>query len=316
MANTLITPSTIAPAALASLYETTQMLPLVYTDVSSSFTGQKVGNTVNVKKPAVFTAQTFNRGTGIVPQDATETTVPVVLDTLKDVSFVVTSEDLTLSVTDFQEQFLDPAMEALSQSVDQALIARAKADFTTIVGAGTNITGAVPGEVTKTNRWQMPEVLIDAGKELNIRKVPPTDRAAVIGPTTNAWWLDSTLLKHADKSGSNEALRLASVGKNLYGFDTFWSQNIVQPAGSPATGQPTTEVDLAFHKTALAFASATLEVAPGSNASVMSYKGLSIRVAYDYDIKYKQTVVSLDTLFGTKTLDANRGVLIRGPLQP
>lgn len=316
MANTLITPSTIAPAALASLYETTQMLPLVYTDVSSAFGPQKVGNTVNVRKPAVFTATTFNRGTGITPQDATEGTVPVVLDTIKDVSFVVTSEDLTLSVTDFQEQFLDPAMEALSQAVDQALIARAKADFTTIVGSGTNVGSAVPGEAPKTNRYQQPEVLIDAGKELNIKKVPPNDRAAVIGPTTNAWWLDSQIVKNADKSGSTEALRQGSVGKNIFGFDVYWSQNIVQPAGSPASGQPTTEVSLAFNRNALAFASATLEIAPGSNAAVQSYKGLNIRVAYDYDIKYKQTVVSLDTLFGTKTLDANRGVLIRGPLQP
>ena len=59
-------------------------------------------------------------------------------------------------------------------------------------------------------------------------------------------------------------------------------------------------------------ASAPLAVSPGSNAAVVTYRGISIRVAYDYDIKYKQTVVSLDTLYGVKTLDASRAVLIKG----
>ena len=35
-------------------------------------------------------------------------------------------------------------------------------------------------------------------------------------------------------------------------------------------------------------------------------------MVYDYDIKYKQTVVSVDCLYGTKTLDANRAVLLQG----
>lgn len=317
MVNTLITPGAVARASLASLYETTQMLPLVYTDLSSEFGTQKRGNTVNVRKPAVFTAVPFVRATGIVPQDATETTVPVVLNDLRDVSFVVTSEDMALSVTDFTGQFLTPAMEAIVQAVDQAIIARAKLDVTQVVGTGTNVGAAVPGEATKTNRWQQAESLIDAGRILNINKVPITDRVAVVGPTTQSWWLDSQVLKHAEKSGSTEALRNASIGNNLFGFDAYMSQNIVQPAGSPASGQPTTEVSLAFHKTAFAFVTAPLEVPPGAGdrIAVANYKGLNLRVAMDYDIKFKQTVVSIDILFGVKTLDAARAVLIKGPNQ-
>ena len=74
MANVFLTPQALAKQALASLYETTVMLPLVYTDVSSEFASQKIGNTVNIRKPAVFVANDFVRATGIVPQDATEGT--------------------------------------------------------------------------------------------------------------------------------------------------------------------------------------------------------------------------------------------------
>lgn len=68
---------------------------------------------------------------------------------------------------------------------------------------------------------------------------------------------------------------------------------------------------MAFHKSALAFASAPLAVAPGSFAAVETYQGLSLRIAYQYDITKKQTVVSVDMLYGVKMLDPNRAVLIK-----
>ncbi|WP_068059380.1 P22 phage major capsid protein family protein [Nocardia xishanensis] len=303
MANTLLTPDVLARAALANLYEQLCMVPLVYTDVSSDFTRTKVGETVNIRKPATFTANTFDRSSGITIQNATETSVPVVLNTIKDVSFAVTSEDLTLHLEDFTEQLLKPAMEALAQSIDRAIIAQAKADFTQVAGTQTGF------------EWNKPEVLIEARRQLDIKNVPNSECAAVVGPTTKANWLNSDWLKHADKSGSTEALRKGSIGTDLLSFDAFMTQNIVQPAGSPATGQPTTEVGLAFHRTALALASAPLALPSDQGwAAVESYKGLSLRLVKRYDIVKKQDVCSLDILFGTKTLDANRGVLLRGAL--
>ncbi|MDY7542610.1 MULTISPECIES: P22 phage major capsid protein family protein [unclassified Cryobacterium] len=306
MANVFLTPQAIAKQALASLYETTVMLPLVYTDVSSDFATQKIGNTVNIRKPAVFVANDFDRATGIVPQDATEGMVPVILNKIADVSFNVTSEDLTLSIEKFDEQLLSPAMEAISQKIDRAILAL-RSDITQSVGV-------IGTDGIRTHTYDTPEALIDAGVVLNLAKVGALGRNAVIGPVANGRWLDSPVLKNAQASGSTDALREAYVGRRLSGFDPYWSQNIGQPkaVGAQVSGDPTTEIGVAFHNTAFAFASAPLEVAPGSQASVVSYKGISIRIAYQYDIKYKQTIVSLDTLYGVKTLDATRAVLIKG----
>ena len=56
-----------------------------------------------------------------------------------------------------------------------------------------------------------------------------------------------------------------------------------------------------------------LEVERGlSPRSVASYRGLSVRVAYGWDIKYKRSVVSVDFLYGVKLLDAKRAVLLKG----
>lgn len=288
MANTFLTPDIIAQRALATLYETTVMAQLVHRDYEPEFQS-RVGDTITIRKPAVFTASEFNRGTGIVPQNATETGVPVTLNHFADVSATVTTEQLTLEIEDFGEQLLDPMMEAISQKIDADLLSL-RDDVSQTVGAGVGRTIADP------------EILIDAGTKLNQQKVPATERRAVIGPVTNGEWLDTDMLKLVNESGSTEALREAYIGRRLFGFDPYWTQNIEEP-----------EQGVAFHKTAFALVSRPLEVPPGAqDATIQNYKGFALRVVYDYDIKYKQTVVSVDCLYGTKTLDPNRAVLLDG----
>jgi hypothetical protein len=300
MVNTFLTPQTIAERSLATLYENLVMLPLVYTDWAN-FGTQAKGNTVNVRKPATFEALDFDRAVGIQPQDITEGQIPIVLNRIKDVSVVVTSEQQTLSIEDFGIQVLDPMMEAIAQSIDVSIL-DLRNDITQVAGTQQGF------------EWNKPEVLIEAGRQLDLRNVPPTDRLAVVGPTTRAQWLNTELLKFAEHSDSTAALRNASIGQNLFGFNTFMTQNVGQPASAPNVGAPTTEVGLAFHKTAFAFVSAPLAVPPGESNRVtaMAYKGLNLRVAYGYDMKYKQFVCSIDILFGTKTLDPNRAVLLKG----
>ncbi|NQE89335.1 P22 phage major capsid protein family protein [Nocardia terpenica] len=305
MPNKFLTPDVLARRSLANLYELTVMLPLVYRDISSDFGPQKVGNTVNVKRPPRFEATKFDRTRGIVIQDTTESKIPVVLDTIADVSVEVTTEELTLDVEDFDAQILRPAMEAISQKVDRDILSlRAEV----IQQCGTEVFHGGPERL-----WENPENLIEAGRLLDIANVPAAGRRAVVGPTTKAKWLGKPLLLHADKSDSTAALRQGSIGQSLIGFDTFWSQNVGQPAPTPEPGQPTTEVGVAFHSSAFAFASAPMELPPGADVFGVQYKGLAMRVAMDYDIRQKVTIISVDTLYGVTCLDPTRAVLLKGP---
>ena len=308
MANTILSTTAIAEQALATLYESTFLGPLVYTDYGTELATRKQGDTINIRKPATFTAQQFDRAQGIQLQDATEGSVPVKLDKIADVSFAVTDEDMSLKIADFDQQLLSPAMEAIAQHVDLAVLG--VRDQVTQV-AGTHADAVADGQT-----WDKPEVLIEAKRQLDLRSVPQRDRFAVVGPTMASKWLNTELLKTANKSGSTEALREGSIGRNLFGFDAFQTGLVGQPDPNPAVGAPTTEVGLAFHRTALALASAPLEVPAGANqgqVAVQTYRGLSVRVAYGWDIKYKQTVVSVDFLYGVKLLDPNRAVLLKGP---
>lgn len=302
MANDFLTPDVIARQALATLYENLVMVPLVHTDHSVNFTGpMRVGNTVNIRKPAVLNASLFNRASGITIQDVDEDSIPISLDKIADTSIAVNSEELLLDIQSFDDQIMGPAIEGLAQFIDRQILAL-KADV-------TQVAGITPSGF----EWDKPEALIEAGRLLDIQKVPSMLRHAVTGPTTRAKWLNSDIIKHADKSGSTDALRNGSIGRNLFGFDAYMTQNVPQPAASPATGQPTTEVGLGFHQSAFAFVSAAMEVPPGAAGSVESYNGISIRVVQDYDISKKRSIVSFDVLFGVKTIDANRAVLLKGP---
>lgn len=299
MANTILTPDIIANQALATLSETLVMRPLIYTDLSSEFASAKIGDTVNVRKPAVFEAKTFDRANGIEVQDINEGSIPVKLDQFKDVSFSVTAEDLALNIEDFDTQILTPAMQAVALGIDTAILDLRK-DITQTVGTAEGF------------EYSKPEALIDAGRILDQNLLPVEDRKAVVGPAFKASWLNTPILKQANESGSTEALRRASLGRDLFGFETFMSNNIKSPSSTPAAGEPTTETGLAFHQSAFAFASAPLDVPPGAVGQTVSYNGLSLRVVMQYDISRKATTVSVDTLFGVKTLDPARAVLLKG----
>lgn len=307
MANTFLTPDIIARAALATLYETTVMANLVHRDYEQEF--QQVGDTITIRKPTTFTAQEYNRVDGIQVQNATETGVPLVLNHFADVSFAVTSEDLTLNILNFAEQLLNPAMEAISQKIDRDLHIDTVANVTQEVGVigGTNPPLAGANEYA----WDNPRTMIDAGRVLTQRNVPTTNRRAVVGPITQAQWLGDDLFNRADARGDTEGLREANLGRRVFGFDPYVSQNVVQPG--VASGDSTTEVNLAFHQTAIALAFRPLALPRGAqNAAIANYKGFGLRVVYDYDIDQKQDVVSIDCLYGIKVLDANRAVLVKG----
>lgn len=305
MANSFLTPDVIARAALANLYETTVMAGLVHRDYEPEFMA-RVGDTVTVRKPATFTAKEFARPAGIEIQDATEGSVDVTLNHFADVSFAVTSEDLTLNIQDFSAQLLNPAMEAIAQKIDRDLLAL-RDDVTAEVG----IEDAGPPALAA---WNDPRVLVDAGRTLTQAKVPLTERRAVVGPIIGAEWMKDPLFHEADRRGDTDGLIDAAVGRK-FGFDNYMTQNIAVP--TPGPGISTTEVGVAFHRTAFALVMRPLELPQGAaNAAIESYKGFALRVVRDYDIKLKQDVVSIDCLYGTKTLDANRAVLIKGADEP
>lgn len=288
MANTFITPSVVARNALATLYNSTVFLPLVWRDFDPEFQGAKVGDAVTIRKPAVFTAGEFS--TSINVQTATESSTTVTLDKYPDVSFEVTAREKTLSLEDFSNRLIQPAAEALSQYVDRD-IAENLIDAAEGGGGG--------GTATWTSSTPSTVFTGETGAvaKLGRAKLPDTGRSAVFSSEAAGVALGQSLFVEADKSGSTDALRNASIGR-LFGFDTYQSQQIGYGAGDAGQAD-----GVAFHRQAVSVVTRALEMpGGGASAAVESYKGLTLRVVTQYDINTKADITSLDLLYGIDAL--------------
>lgn len=242
MANVLLTPSVIAKEALMVLRNNMVFANLVHRDYSSEFSA-KVGDTVTIRKPATFVANEFVEANGITVQDAKEGSVPVKLDKHLDVSFGITSKERTLSLEDFSEQILTPAMLPFAQKIDEYL-AGLYVDVPYVVGtAGTTPAAAAD--------------IANCGKVLNINKAPMSNRHCVIDPEAQAKLIVLDSFMEVDKAGTSEALRNANLGR-LLGFDTYMDQNIKSHTKGTLAG------DTVLIKGAVA-AGATAAVIDGTN---------------------------------------------------
>lgn len=273
MANTFLTPDIIAREALMVLRNNAVMANLVHRDFSNEFAA--VGDTISVRKPATFEAKEY--GGSISVQDATEGSVTVTLDKHLDVSFAVTSKELTLDIQDFSEQLLKPAMQAFADKIDSYLL-----------GLAADVTQNVDYDPDTDN---IRNVVVDARKYLTDAAAPLTDRRFVYGADIEADLLKTDLFLAADKVGDEgTALREASLGRKL-GLDFYVDQNA-------------TDVAIAFHKNAFALVTRSLELPKGaSNAAIVNYDGFGLRVVYGYDMDAKTDIVSVDLLCGVAILN-------------
>lgn len=208
MGNTLITPDIVAREALMVLENQMVMAGLVHRDYSTEFA--KVGDTVTVRKPAVFESKDY--AGSITLQDATEGSTSVKLDTHLDVSFAITSKEATLELSDFSEQFIQPAMRAHAQRLDLELCKLYRFIPYYVGAAGTTPDGL---DDFTTSR-----------KSLNDRKVPMDSRRMVMDTAAEAKMLLLEAINSAEKSGTTDALRNANMGR-IMAFDTFMDQNVV-----------------------------------------------------------------------------------------
>lgn len=291
MANTLLTPNVIAREALMVLRNNAVLANLVHRDYSGDFVAG-VGDTISVRKPATFEAKNFDGN--IVVQDATEGSVPIVMDTHLDVSFAVTSKEMSLSIEDFSAQLLVPAMQAFADKVDALVISK--------MLAGANVVA--PGAAGALS----PDDIIAARKLLNANAAPLDSRRLVVDTTNEAALLKDELFVSAEKVGDNgTALREASLGRKL-GFDIYMDQNV----DAAAEGASAESLALAFHRNAVALVTRPLAMPMGtSNTASVNYDGLGLRVVYGYDIKTKTDTVSIDMLCGAALLDKRLAVAIK-----
>ena len=191
---------------------------LVHRDYSKEY--QKIGSTVVIRKPTSFTASAVAAGTSMHMNTVTESSVTVVLDEHLDVSWEISSQELTLDVVDFSEQFIQPAMIAHAATVDSLLADLYKDAY---------VHQPIDGTALLSD-------LADLEGKMSHVQVPLNDRRMVWAPITKSGYMSITSIVNAEKSADGgRALRNAEIGR-IMGFETYMDQRIrthTQPIADP-----------------------------------------------------------------------------------
>lgn len=254
--NTLLTVDMITNEALRVLHQKLNFIGTVDRQYDSQFakSGAKIGSTLRIRKPAQYTVRT---GATIDVQNSVEDYTSLTVSTQKGVDMSFTSAELAMSVDDFSNRFLKPAMSRLAAEVESNFMSyaykkvyqqsgtgtfTAALDFDTVLGARTKMTNALApadGRVANLNTRANAE-FVSAGKALfhDATTIAEQYREGMVGRTAgfdfyeNTFWPRHTSGSDASAYQTNSAT--AQTGSTIIvntGTGTFKAGDIVTIGG-------------------------------------------------------------------------------------
>ena len=182
---------------------------MVYRDYEDKIATE--GETVNARIPGTFLMKRTTDTTDVTVQAAKTTSIAVVLDQHLHVSFTIRDGEESKSFNTLRDEYIQPAVHAIAQGADEIVLSQVYQ----FMANGVGQLGTDPDE----------DDMIDAGKVMDINKVPTVGRQMIITPPTKAAVLKQDAIKHAEKRGDGGfAMKEGEVGR-VAGFDTYMSQN-------------------------------------------------------------------------------------------
>jgi hypothetical protein len=224
LANTLLTISMITREALRVLENNLTFTKFVRRDFDDSFgrAGAKIGTVLNIRKPARYAGRT---GQGLSIEDATETQVPLVLTTQQGVDIAFTSQDLALSIDDFSDRFIRPAIANIANHLDYDGMQQYLNVFNTI-----GIPGSVPNALL---------TYLQAGQRLDEEAAPRDNlRSVVISPAMQATIIDTLKGLFQESTEIARQYEEGTMGRSI-GMKWSMDQNVGVNVVGALGGTPT-----------------------------------------------------------------------------
>jgi hypothetical protein len=280
-----------ARASLKILRESLPIARLVNRDFENEFA--QAGDTVNTRRPKKMTATAFNPSTGVTVSAVESDTVPIVLNQHPHVAFEISDVEQSKSPLNLVQTYIDPAGLAIANAIDKALL-----------GLYTDIINVI----TVASDGQLKDKVNEARTRLNKKMVPTDNRHLVLSDDDEGALSGVAQFERANET-PNQTLTEGTLPR-LKGFTPHRSSNVL------SLGSPNKRQNLAFHRdfaTIVVRPLATSQVITNGSQYVMSDPdgGNSIRVTQSYEPRYFRHVVSLDTIFGVKTLDRDMAVVLK-----
>ena len=224
MANNLLTISMITRESLRVLENNLTFAKGVTREYDDKFAieGAKIGDTLNIRKPARYQGRT---GATLSIEDHTETSVPIQLDTQAGVDVAFTSKDLALSLDEFSDRFIKPALANVANKIDR--------DGLAMYNQVANAVGT-PGTLPSTLK-----TYLQAGAKMDDEAAPRDGgRSLVINPWAQVEIVDA--LKGLFQSGTQikdqyETGNMGLAGGFKWSMDqNIWAHQVGPLGGAPA----------------------------------------------------------------------------------
>lgn len=283
MANSILTPTMITRESLRVLHQKCNFIGNVNRQYDDQFaqTGAKIGTSVNVRMPSKYSVRT---GAALSAQDHVERSTPLTVSSQYGVDVSFTSVELTMSLDDFSERIIEPAMSQLAAKIE----GQCMADAYKLVNNYTN--GTTNGLLTYKRFRQ-------GAANLTSNLSPLANRAAILSPDSVTEFGDAVKGLYQDSKNISELYREGIMGRTG-GFDVY--ENTLTPGhttGSLAGSPLTTGAALGTSTTANAWVSETDMAIDGATSTTTIKAGdiLTFDGVYDVHPELKSNTGKLKT---------------------
>lgn len=225
MSNTFLTPSVFAQEGLMHLENELVIGSKVRADMSDQF--QMIGDTINVRRPAMYLGQENNLDITSYNEDITEGKTTVTMDQTLTIPVKITAKERTLSFDRLSEQVIRPAMIRMKDVIETRL-ANLYTNFYWFSGT----PGTLPA--TFKSVGTVDAILTDAG-------VPQSDRVAFHSPYAALELADGLKGVYVQQKAKT-ALEQAGIGRYA-NFDHYSSVHMPTHTVGVATGTPKVNVN-------------------------------------------------------------------------
>lgn len=207
----LLTPTIITKESLVILENNLVAANRVNRKFENQFV--KIGSQLTIRKPNRFTIRS---GAGISVQNIAEPSVTITVNNQKGVDFQFTSQDLTLTVEEFSERYLKPAMATIANQIDADVLANTLS-FSNYVGTPT----VTPAAFSTSAQL--------VGRRMDDNAAPQDNRTQILNPAAY-WAIANGLTGSFVMPTAKDALvkgYLATIGN----YEFYMDQNTVSGVG-------------------------------------------------------------------------------------
>jgi hypothetical protein len=244
MSNSILTPTMVTREALRILHQKLNFIGSINRQYDSSFakTGAKIGSNLSIRLPNEYTVSS---GAALSTQTTTEISTTLSVSNQKHVDTTFTSAELTLSLDDFSERILEPAMSVLAANIEADALTMILDVYQTVnnVGAPISLNKVLTGR----------KLLTDA-------LAPSNNRTLLLNTQDNLDLVDSLKGLFQDSSTIAEQYREGMVGKTA-GFGSIYENTLI---ANQTTGTAASATGYTVNGAVTANNSSTVTVATGT----------------------------------------------------